>query len=772
MTALNSIQPVTIRHLNVPLTEDDGSIILGSPIPNPDMKDPDEKRFCLASFVPEIRDIDTIRLKPEDGCYAQSNDPAGASKLYTLLAQMGKDLYGGSGVNKGNFYTLNWKDHPFQTAGDAVGYLSLLMTPFCTRDGLPEAYSGNILVLSDEDYESQTKLPAGYGIILSDAVEGQARILIDNQSIGKGLCVPRSFFEGIGISYPEEWQEYDLIMCASDIKVNAPKPGVYNCQFGITNISTHTIHGQAISLGFEFWQFIKPDSTLNNQLVNQILTQRLPEYRNMILTLENRRKLAAYLNNQEYDPLELNQKLEEALLILGPEYPWVSRQLERTISNYLLHKPFQGTEFRLIVVVQDSVYGQIQSRYKTSKSVIVGKYPITSGLLTLPNTCQIGPYLVLSKTQADLINADSDGDCGFICDPNRNPLFQTIIDRNLIKPIRDIDIPEKEKYQLSLTTENLAKTMWRIYLTSNHIGALTIGYFLSEMSNEIFDTNIDLSTFYRGIERVIKSSKHRMDTSFLNKLDWDTLKNLKELLSMPYLRAEKKGLTKQINTARVDDIKTLLKVQIEEPLHYTDYLWNATLSRINIEIDRLRANTKPAGDWADQIGLSIIPKDLEPHLNREIKQIQGLINIWVGIGKGTIDSKQGIEAITTASKTFSTIAKREALRAYLTRTNSRGGFLVHLGYGQLAEIFGNKLRYTMKDKPGHLMRFWTNDNIVADFKIVEDFNIDSGIPHINGTVFIPEDGVENYLDNRKVIQAIPYLSKTGQFTKSLWAILN
>ncbi|MBU1872108.1 hypothetical protein KJ688_00060, partial [bacterium] len=260
--------------------------------------------------------------------------------------------------------------------------------------------------------------------------------------------------------------------------------------------------------------------------------------------------------------------------------------------------------------------------------------------------------------------------------------------------------------------------------------------------------------------------------SFLNELDWDTLKNLKELLSMPYLRAEKKGLTKQINISRVDDIKTLLQVQINEPLCYMDYLWNSTLNRINVEINRLRSDTKPVSDWADQIGLSIIPKELEPQLNREIKQIQGLINIWVGIGKGNIDSKLGTEAITTASKTFSTIAKREALRAYLTRTTSTGGFLVHLGYGQLAGIFGNELRYTMKDKPGQLMRFWTNDNIVADFQVVEDFNIDSGIPHINGTVFIPEDGIENYLDNCTVLKAIPYLGKDGQFTKSLWAILN
>ncbi|MBU1873066.1 hypothetical protein KJ688_04955, partial [bacterium] len=69
-------------------------------------------------------------------------------------------------------------------------------------------------------------------------------------------------------------------------------------------------------------------------------------------------------------------------------------------------------------------------------------------------------------------------------------------------------------------------------------------------------------------------------------------------------------------------------------------------------------------------------------------------------------------------------------------------------------------------------RFWTNDNIVADFQVVEGFNIESGIPHINDTIFIPEDGIENYLDNCTVIKAIPYLGKEGQFTKSLWAILN
>jgi hypothetical protein len=66
MIARASIRPVTIRHLNVPVTEDEGSIILGEPIPNPDMQDPVEQRYCLASFIPEIRDVDSIRLKAKD----------------------------------------------------------------------------------------------------------------------------------------------------------------------------------------------------------------------------------------------------------------------------------------------------------------------------------------------------------------------------------------------------------------------------------------------------------------------------------------------------------------------------------------------------------------------------------------------------------------------------------------------------------------------------------------------------------------------------------
>ena len=118
-------------------------------------------------------------------------------------------------------------------------------------------------------------------------------------------------------------------------------------------------------------------------------------------------------------------------------------------------------------------------------------------------------------------------------------------------------------------------------------------------------------------------------------------------------------------------------------------------------------------------------------------------------------------AITAASKSFSIIARREALRAYLLRTTSNGGFLVHLGYGQLKEVFGHELCYTMKDKPGQLMRFWTSDEIIADFETVEDFSIEDGIPHIHDSVFIPEDGIENYLDEHKVVKAIPYLSKTG-----------
>jgi len=187
----------------------------------------------------------------------------------------------------------------------------------------------------------------------------------------------------------------------------------------------------------------------------------------------------------------------------------------------------------------------------------------------------------------------------------------------------------------------------------------------------------------------------------------------------------------------MEDARNILNHRIESPLHYMGNIWNWTLDRIGHEIDKLRANTHPVCAYADKIGLNIIPRELEDTLNREIKQIQALIGVWGSVGKGTIPARDGIRAITAASQSFSTVAMREALRSYLSRTTSNGGFLIHLGYGRLADIFGCELRYALPERPGKLVRLWSDDVESVDFDIAENLVIEDGIPHCGDAVFVP-----------------------------------
>jgi len=765
-----NIQPVEISHLKVEIQSKDDAVTFGESIPNPDMAEPLEKRYCLASMLPAVKDIISVNLSSEDSREAQ-NDAVGASRLYTLMHKLQRDVFGGTGLGHGVFYGFNWKGHPFQNTSEAVGYSSLLFTPFSKTDDQPNCYRGTALVVSDDDFE-RIGLPAGYGTVIADMDFGQVRVLLDDASVAKGVAASRALLDQIGISIPLNWKGYDLIVCESDIKIHPIEAGAYPVFFGVTNINPKTIRGQDIALGFEFWQMIQFHQGIADLLRTQIRDRSLPGYPQMLLDLENQRKLAAYTNGQDYEPLELYSKIQEALLVLGQEYPWVAKQLESVAANFLLNRKFKGTEFRLVVVVKDNVADGFEHSEDGNASLIGGKYPVTAGLMQLSGNGRFGPFIVLRQSTADRFNIDADGDICFICHPQKNALFREIMRKHLVKPSRDIQIPSREKYNLPITTENIARTAWKIYTSSSQIGNLTINYYLSEIANETLNTRIDLSLFYKGIERVIKSAKHKMDLGFLTEIDYNVMRSLKQMFSMPYLRKAKKGLQKQINAKQIDDLANLEDIKLQEPMHYMDLIWNSTLDRISQEVRKLRANTHPVCTFADEVGLNLIPRELEDSLNREIKQIQSLINVWVAIGKGTIPARDGIRAITAASQNFSTVAMREALRAYLSRTTSNGGFLVHLGYGRLTEIFGSELRYSLPERPGKLVRLWSDDLESVDFNIASNLVIEDGIPHSGDAVFVPGNEYETNIDDSTLISALPYFGKDGNFTRSLWAILN
>ncbi|RKY55011.1 MAG: hypothetical protein DRP96_13060, partial [Candidatus Neomarinimicrobiota bacterium] len=490
MIARASIQPISINHLSVSMKDNDGAIQFGDPEPNPDMDNPLEQRYCLASFIPSVQDVISLRLDQDDKV-DPFKDPAGESKLMTLLARINRHLFGGSGIGKGVIYGFNWKGHPFQNTSEAVAYSSLLFTPFQVINGEPDCYKARILVEPDSVFES-IGLPAGYGTLASWKDHGQVRFLIDKGSIGKGVAVSLKTLAAIGIDIPSHWGNYDLVVCQSDLKIGVADTGVYDGYFGVTNVNPVTIHGQKVSLGFEFWQFLHLDQDVLTMLKDYLIQSKLPDYRTMISTIENQRRFAAYLNNQPYEPLEIHSILEEALHVLGHQYPWVAEHLEPVISNYMLNRRFPGTEYRMTIVVKDF----IDSGYyhdPGNATVIGAKYPITAGIAQLSGNGLKGPFAILKQSTADMLNIDADGDAMFVCHPDRNPIFKSILDKQLIKPLRNLDIQSREKYNLPLTLENIARTAWRIYNSSRQIGNLTTNYYLSEIANDTLGTNIDLS---------------------------------------------------------------------------------------------------------------------------------------------------------------------------------------------------------------------------------------------------------------------------------------
>lgn len=767
-----TVNPVAIQHLKSEIHSSDGSIKLLQPTSNTDMREPNESRYCLASMIPDIIDIVSIKLQHvtsnEDN--ATYIDPLGTSKLYTLMKHLDRDLYGGTGLNQGVFYGINWLQHPFTTTSDAVAYLSLLFTPFSSTQGTPEAYAGKALVVSDAEYED-IGLPAGYGTIITPNDYGQVRILLQNTSIGKGVAVSNNILKQIGVEIPQRYHEYAMIICESDIKINPLTPGEYDMCFGVTNVNPYTIHGQKISLGFEFWQMLNLDSNVLRTLVNAIIQQPLPNYADILLSLEERHKLRAYNNNEPYEPLELNMKLQEALVVLGHQYPWVANKLQAVVANYILGQRFTGTEYRIALVVNDNIKNGYAHTEDGTSTMLAGKYPISAGIMQLKGSGSFGPYAVLKKSTADLFNVDADGDCIFLCNSKKNSVFDMILKKQLVKPVRDISLPKKEKYYLPVTLENIAKTAWQIFTNSSQIGNLTINYYLSEIANDVYGTNLDLHLFYKGIERVIKSAKHRMDLSFLNQIDYNTLNDLKEILEVPFLRSNKKILTRQINNGEYN-MDNISDAKINDPAHYMEHIWNATIDRIKIEIAKLKNNVQPLSTFADMIGLSIIDEDLENNLNFEIKQINSIMNLWIGVAKGSLDTKDGIKAISTASTCFSLAALREFMRSYLIKSNSTGGFLIHLCYGRLAEIFSNPLKYNVKTTGTHLVRFYGSEIGNIDYKTAKEFKIIDGLPQIKDTVLLPGDEAGDIdIDTATVISAFPYLNRKGEKTNSVWALI-
>jgi|GEM_PF-1256900 len=784
LNRLSDITPVDIERYVIPIKtdEDSGSVNIGSPELRTDLNTPVEQRYCLASLMPAITRACSYRFaqqRKEDERHDQLSrtflqDPAGEDRLYTLFHQLGHTIYGGTGLNQGRFYGVDWLDHGMIKAYEPLSYLSLLFTPFArTADGRPICFTGqHVLVVSDEAMDA-TGLPAGYGVALSWRDFGQMRTLINGTSVAKGLAIGFETAAQIGLQLPEEWTTYDLVVCVSDVKINPPVPGAYNGAFGITWDNIHTIHGQPVRLGYEFWQFLWLNDALKDSLRQHVLEEPLPSWESMLLGLENARQLQAYRNGAVYQPLQLHSKVMEALTVLGPTYPWVAEQLESVVLNYLLTQPFAGTRYKLALVVHDRVQHSFRHTEDGSARLLGGKYPITAGLMQLTGDGETTDhFLVIDKSTADRFNIDSDGDAAFICE---GPLFDQILEHQLVKPARDIQVQGRAKNKAPLTLEQMARIGWHVLTQGSAIGSLTLSYYLAEIANDAYEMALNLAVYYQGIEAVIKSAKWDMDLSGLLHRDREAEQLLKEVFPMPFQRRYREQLRHQIN---VDHLKVeeLLKKRIEEPPHYMESLWNAILDRGQRECESLRNGAQELRTFADRIGPVLLPEETST-LDQEISDIKALNNLWSELRPGgqlQDNAPQLAQAVSDAGQVFSIEALRIAVRSYLQHARSQGSFPIHLAYSRLGDIFADTtVEYTLERTSEYeLVRVYSPEVREATFEVAASVRMDGEIPESPETLFLPGDqcAITDF-GGYQLITAFPYINRRGRFTKSLWLVL-
>ena len=133
-----------------------------------------------------------------------------------------------------------------------------------------------------------------------------------------------------------------------------------------------------------------------------------------------------------------------------------------------------------------------------------------------------------------------------------------------------------------------------------------------------------------------------------------------------------------------------------------------------------------------------------------------------------------MKTVTTVGSSLTVEALRIALRKYLSRSNSTGSFVVHLGFGHLGAIFSDDpLRYAIQPRQRPtVVRVYSPEITQADFHLADAIQVNGELPETEATLFLPgeQSPVQDFTPYEKVA-AYPYLNQRGQFTKSLWLVL-
>jgi len=796
---------VKIDHQTVQVMYEDGVTWLEKPIPNQGMvaqfHDGDkniESRYCLMARVNAmVKDLKcrSYHITGEMKAMQAFNKAAEKEdRIYGLLRSEGADLYGGTGANAGRFYGVKWKNHPFKLADEALGYLSLLFTPFAwDRNRVPLFYEDlNILVVSNKEFEKAGLIP-GHGTVVTKRDLGQIRLMLDKtMSIGKGMAVGYRTLRYIGCTIPSAWEYYDLVICEDDIKINPVKPGEYDGCFGVTWDNIWTMRGQNVTLGFEFWQFLKPDLGLIKKVTKRALKGDIPTWEEMVLGLEAKRAMAAMVNGAEYTPLALHSLIQEAVNVVGPTFPKVAEWLKKLLVNWLISRPYEGTSFRLVVTVNDRVKkGCVPTkhvyRYDPNGKTLALKYPVVAGLMRASGKGTTHNFIVLNQTLAEMYNIDSDGDCALIVD---NEISEYVCKRDLVKEPRDIKVLDKGKYNLPLTLENMAILISRVMDTGLRIGRLTNAYYQCEALNDnvLVDPLVDLSVFYELIEAEIKSAKYEMDLVPARREVWKLFKLLefaKEAVPMPFGKVVKGEVFSSINTPHNAKFDKYYESGVKTPLTYDHYSWNATIKRSKQEIAELEHNKVGLEKFSSMVGLIDIEPD-DKLIPKEIAVAKSALRLWSMLRPdGELEGRGADVArvMSLVGKTLTVPALKVAIRGYLKGAAqsglSDGAAALHLSSGRMGEVFSSGLNYERVDvTPTVLVKAYLTPRPGlkkgVSFDMAQNTYIHKGTGKLHISRFVAslaDEDVGVDLTGMKVRCGVPYIKLNGKPGWTVWVVL-
>jgi len=799
-----------ITHMLIPITvmkrTRDGmkSVLdfkIHKPVPNTDMKAGNVAiRICLGALF-GIKDAVSYTIKVSDKRLAKQllkNKPFQQkfqSYMLKLSLDEGFQYMGGTGLNKGTFYACNWPEGDLAFAHEAIGYLSLLFTPAGSKDGRYFVYNNTrVLVVSEAKFRA-VGLP-GDGAALGGHNSGQFRVRINGNSVGKGVMVGYAHARNaMQLDFPLEWEAYDLVICENDVKVHPVAPGEYLGRHGKENgmIITHdniwNVKGQAVGLGFEFWQFMQDDPIVRDLVEDEILRGKLPSYEEMIVSAESGRRMQAFRNDDpDYEVLELNSKLQEALLALGKTFPWVAKKLAGVVVNYVMHRPFNGTEYRLVITVTEEHAKKINALRKPVAGVrgdkLFCKYPIVAGVAQVVGRTNIGPFVVLEAGLAGELNTDSDGDGGLTI---RGPIADKLIRTGLIDELVGLNIDKDglERRRSSATMESMAIQAITVFSGSASIGKYTNMYYRGLIYNKVLADGTDekpylnLTPILQSIELTIKGAKFRTEVRLkkneaqiyieLEKAHL-TAQSLREMVEMPWARADVNALMTDFNTG--GDVEDILATQIEDPLHYMDFIWNTVLIRVEEEVIALRDGVEPLAVFAGRMIHS--DEEVDGVNTAELASIK---NLWSELRPGGLTSDHMsavVEMVQGAGQCIPVAARLVETKRYLDAANpllTDGGYIVHLNYGSLVEMTGGPMTF-MPDTKSRLVRVYNpNNEPILD---PESITIEDGVPYLRGASLEYGTEYSAVRPSEEIIISLPALEWEPDgmaHTQSAWMLI-